>query len=547
MPTVDAVRTARSGSRRLPPSSAARDTPVNAMNTNAIAVSTPSGPTTGAACSVAMAGSAGVPAAAADSTATDGRSAADGKIPTIITSTSTTSEPATSPRDAPTEIRTPGRVQPDHDEHRDDGDRERLRGQHVGAEHTGRGRRGGAAGDQPGDPGQPRRPAPGRSAGRTSPPGRAAAGRRPRTRCTSATSAAATTASGSHGPAAAAAGANAAYRPVPSIAASTTATADAVLRRRIGVGTAPPSHPTRCRRDGAGVSLPSRSGLTAALRAADLHDRIDQQEPHVPQPTSPSPSSGASGPLVTLPRLDALDGSAATAAADAVVIGMFTRSGDDDGAPPQPGSPPAPRRSTPRSTASWPRCCTRSARPARPTRSSRCRPAARWARPLLVAVGLGARPDADDAPTRTTSAAGAGAASRALAGTAHVGQHAVRGGRGRRGAGRPARRLRVRRVPLEGRRVVGARGDLGVHRHDGGDRPPLRAASPRRWRTARSLVNTPPSALYPETFAARAAELAEAAGLTVEVLDDAALARGRLRRRAPASARAPRASRAWSG
>ena len=43
-------------------------------------------------------------------------------------------------------------------------------------------------------------------------------------------------------------------------------------------------------------------------------------------------------------------------------------------------------------------------------------------------------------------------------------------------------------------------------------------------RTARDLVNTPPNDLYPETFAARARELAEAAGVTVEVLDDAALA-----------------------
>ena len=41
---------------------------------------------------------------------------------------------------------------------------------------------------------------------------------------------------------------------------------------------------------------------------------------------------------------------------------------------------------------------------------------------------------------------------------------------------------------------------------------------------ARDLVNTPPNDLYPETFAARARELGEAAGLEVEVLDDAALA-----------------------
>jgi hypothetical protein len=43
---------------------------------------------------------------------------------------------------------------------------------------------------------------------------------------------------------------------------------------------------------------------------------------------------------------------------------------------------------------------------------------------------------------------------------------------------------------------------------------------------ARDLVNTPPNDLYPETFAARARALAEAAGVTVEVLDDAALAEG---------------------
>jgi leucyl aminopeptidase len=43
----------------------------------------------------------------------------------------------------------------------------------------------------------------------------------------------------------------------------------------------------------------------------------------------------------------------------------------------------------------------------------------------------------------------------------------------------------------------------------------------------RDLVNTPPNDLYPETFAARAAELATERGLTVEVLDEKALKRGR--------------------
>jgi leucyl aminopeptidase len=44
--------------------------------------------------------------------------------------------------------------------------------------------------------------------------------------------------------------------------------------------------------------------------------------------------------------------------------------------------------------------------------------------------------------------------------------------------------------------------------------------------TARDLVNTPPSHLYPDEFANRATALAAAAGLKVEVLDEKALAKG---------------------
>ena len=43
----------------------------------------------------------------------------------------------------------------------------------------------------------------------------------------------------------------------------------------------------------------------------------------------------------------------------------------------------------------------------------------------------------------------------------------------------------------------------------------------------RDLVNTPPNDLYPETFAARATELAQERGLSVEVLDERALRRGK--------------------
>ncbi|ONI79174.1 leucyl aminopeptidase [Actinosynnema sp. ALI-1.44] len=44
--------------------------------------------------------------------------------------------------------------------------------------------------------------------------------------------------------------------------------------------------------------------------------------------------------------------------------------------------------------------------------------------------------------------------------------------------------------------------------------------------TARDLINTPPNDLFPASFADRAAKLGEAAGLTVEVLDEKALRRG---------------------
>src|SRR6185295_12086125 len=43
--------------------------------------------------------------------------------------------------------------------------------------------------------------------------------------------------------------------------------------------------------------------------------------------------------------------------------------------------------------------------------------------------------------------------------------------------------------------------------------------------TARDLVNTPPSHLFPDEFAKRAKALGEAAGLDVEVLDDKALSK----------------------
>ncbi|MEJ2889065.1 leucyl aminopeptidase [Actinomycetospora aeridis] len=62
---------------------------------------------------------------------------------------------------------------------------------------------------------------------------------------------------------------------------------------------------------------------------------------------------------------------------------------------------------------------------------------------------------------------------------------------------------------------------------DGDEATATRAATiARAVRHARDLVNTPPNDLYPDAFAQRAKALAEAAGLTVEILDESRLAEG---------------------
>ncbi|MCO1657102.1 leucyl aminopeptidase [Pseudonocardia sp. S2-4] len=148
--------------------------------------------------------------------------------------------------------------------------------------------------------------------------------------------------------------------------------------------------------------------------------------------------------------------------------------------------------------------------------------------PLLVAVGLG-KPEDGDVPTAEQVRRASGAAARALTGTGHA-------------------------ASALGRIDLGAAAEgtlLGAYafreyRTNGGARPPVgrveflfdvvddlqerqlrrAAAVGRAVGRARDLVNTPPNDLFPESFAARAAALAEAAGVQVEVLDDAALAEG---------------------
>jgi leucyl aminopeptidase len=146
---------------------------------------------------------------------------------------------------------------------------------------------------------------------------------------------------------------------------------------------------------------------------------------------------------------------------------------------------------------------------------------------LLVAVGLG-KPGGDGGPSAEQVRRAAGAAARALAGTARaastLGQldlaaaaegtllgaytfTAYRSGNGS-----------ARKDP------VGSMALLGADADDAEATVRTAVAVAEAVCTARDLVNTPPNDLFPESFAGRAAELAEAAGLEVEVLDDAALA-----------------------
>jgi leucyl aminopeptidase len=160
------------------------------------------------------------------------------------------------------------------------------------------------------------------------------------------------------------------------------------------------------------------------------------------------------------------------------------------------------------------------------------------AAPLLVAVGLG-RPGPDGTSAEQVRRA-SGAAARALAGTGHavstlgridfaaaaegtlLGAYAFTRYRSSNGNGRaPVGRVDL----LTARSAGGARTDAaGGPDDDAALRTAVAVATAVR--TARDLVNTPPNDLFPESFAERARELAEAAGVEVEVLDDAALAAG---------------------
>jgi leucyl aminopeptidase len=150
------------------------------------------------------------------------------------------------------------------------------------------------------------------------------------------------------------------------------------------------------------------------------------------------------------------------------------------------------------------------------------------AAPLLVAVGLGA-PDDEDRTSPEQLRRAAGASARALAGTAHA--VTTLSWPGPEAAAATAEGTLLGAYTFTA--YKSADGRTPVQRVDLVTDDPAADAAVRRAtavaeavRTARDLVNTPPNDLFPASFAERAAALGEAAGLEVEVLDDAALAAG---------------------
>jgi leucyl aminopeptidase len=146
--------------------------------------------------------------------------------------------------------------------------------------------------------------------------------------------------------------------------------------------------------------------------------------------------------------------------------------------------------------------------------------------PLLVAVGLGK--SVAEEPSGEQVRRAAGVAARALAGTGHAASTLAR----------------IDLAAAAEGTLLGAYAFTSYRsRADNGSTPlgsatmlssadaatetvRTAAAVAQAVCTARDLVNTPPNDLFPASFADRARELAEPAGVEVEVLDDAGLAEG---------------------
>jgi leucyl aminopeptidase len=147
------------------------------------------------------------------------------------------------------------------------------------------------------------------------------------------------------------------------------------------------------------------------------------------------------------------------------------------------------------------------------------------AAPLLVAVGLGA-PGEDGAPGPEQVRRASGTAARALAGTTRAVSTLGRADLAAAAEGTLLGAYTFTEYKAgAGRRPLAEMGLLADG--DGAQAVLDRAtAVAGAVATARDLVNTPPNDLFPASFAQRARVLGEAAGLEVEILDDAALAEG---------------------
>lgn len=229
------------------------------------------------------------------------------------------------------------------------------------------------------------------------------------------------------------------------------------------------------------------------------------------------------------PELHAVTGSAATAEADAVIVGLLP--GDDAADPAGKGGPRLAAGADEVDAAfegGLAELLAVAGATGKADEITKLPTRGTLAAPLLVAVGLG-KPIGGAASTTEPTAdqvrRASGAAARALAGT----------GRAVTTLGRLDLRAAAEGTLLgayafttyksNGKAPLGAVDVLS-------DEPEAQqtldhaAAVADAVRTARDLVNTPPNDLFPASFAERARELGEAAGLEVEVLDDAALAEG---------------------
>ncbi|KAA2264350.1 leucyl aminopeptidase [Solihabitans fulvus] len=155
------------------------------------------------------------------------------------------------------------------------------------------------------------------------------------------------------------------------------------------------------------------------------------------------------------------------------------------------------------------------------------------AAPLLVAVGLG-KPADDGSVTEEQIRRSSGAAARALTGlkravttlsATHLGAAAegtVLGAYVFTAYKSQAGDLPVGRVDLVTPPAAGAKDTAKDHKNT------LKAATAiaEAVSVTRDFINTPPNDLFPGSFADRAAELAKAAGVEVEILDEKALRKG---------------------